>query len=391
MLSPPLSKARKTPSDRAVLLLMRRSQTAATVNRVKKFFCLSLLGALLVPAISGKTPHVYPSPLGRLYHGFYWGGVGTDTHDPTEHDVTSEDIARYEQAVGAKTAWIYFSDNWFESRKFPADMCNWIRDLGKVPYIRLMLRSDVDQRHAEKEFSLQKIVAGVFDVDLRIWAHEAKNFGSPILVEWGTEPNGNWFSWNGKWNGGAIEGPARYVAVYRHIVDLMRAEGADNLQWVWHVNWLDEPEKSWNRFENYFPGENYCDWVALSAYGPTTPSTRDGAESFEFKMREAYPRLTKIAPNKPVIIAEFGCDLHNRHVSVARWGREALEDLFSNRWPAIIGFCWWNEGWQNDDHKKHDTDMIILHNVDLIRVFRDEFAQHGDRIQETPIEMTKHE
>jgi hypothetical protein len=370
---------------------MRRSQTAATVNRVKKFFCLSLFGALLVPAISGKTPHVYPSPLGRLYHGFYWGGVGTDTHDPTEHDVTSEDIARYEQAVGAKTAWIYFSDNWFESRKFPADMCGWIRDLGKVPYIRLMLRSDVDQRHAEKEFSLQKIVAGDFDVDLRTWAHEAKNFGSPILVEWGTEPNGNWFSWNGKWNGGAIEGPARYVAAYRHIVDLMRAEGADNLQWVWHVNWLDEPEKSWNRFENYFPGGNYCDWVALSAYGPTTPSTRDGAESFEFKMREAYPRLTKIAPNKPVIIAEFGCDLHNRHVSVARWAREALEDLFSNRWPAIIGFCWWNEGWQNDDHKKHDTDMIILHNVDLIRVFRDEFAKHTEKIQETPIEMTKHE
>ena len=44
-------------------------------------------------------------------------------------------------------------------------------------------------------------------------------------------------------------------AAYRHIVDLMRAEGADNLQWVWHVNWLDEPEKNWNRFENYFPGD----------------------------------------------------------------------------------------------------------------------------------------
>jgi len=63
------------------------------------------------------------------------------------------------------------------------------------------------------------------------------------LIEWGTEPNGEWFSWNGKWNGGAGEGPARYVAAYRHIVDLMRADRADNLQWVWHVNWLDEPEK----------------------------------------------------------------------------------------------------------------------------------------------------
>ena len=95
--------------------------------------------------------------------------------------------------------------------------------------------------------------------------------------------------------------------------------------------------------------------------------------------------LIKIAPNKPIIIAEFGCDLHNRRVDAAYWAKSALEDLFSNRWPAIIGFCWWNEGWQNDDHKRHDTDMIILHDVDLTRVFRDEFAQHGDKIQETSL------
>jgi hypothetical protein len=386
MLSPPVSEARKTPSDGAVhLLVMRRSQTAATIKRVKKFFYLSLLGALSIPAISGKTPHVYRPPLGRLYHGFYWGGVGTDTHDPTEHDVTPQDVARYEQAVGKQSAWIFFSDNWFESRRFPAAMCGWIRGLGKVPYVRLMLRSNVDQEHAEKRFSLQKIIAGDFDVDLRAWARDAKAFGSPILMEWGTEPNGDWFSWNGKWNGGAKEGPKRYIAVYKHIVDLMRAEGADNLQWVWHINWYDEPEAKWNAFENYFPGENYCDWVALSAYGPTTPMMNEGTESFRFKIDEAYSRLTSLAPHKPMIVAEFGCDLHNRHVDVVRWTHGALEDLFSNRWPAIIGFCWWNEGWQNDDHKKHDTDMIILHDVDLTRVFRDEFVQHADKIQEAPL------
>jgi len=49
---------------------------------------------------------------------------------------------------------------------------------------------------------------------------EAKKFGAPVLVEWGTEPNGKWFSWNGKWNGGAKEGPARYIAAWRHIVDV---------------------------------------------------------------------------------------------------------------------------------------------------------------------------
>jgi hypothetical protein len=351
--------------------------------------CRSLLWFACIGALQAESPGILPPPAGNLYHGFYWGGVGTDTHDPTEHDVTPADVARYEQAIGAKTTWVYFSDNWFESRKFPAAMCIWIRDLGKIPYVRLMLRSDVDQKHAEKTFSLQKVIAGEFDTDLRAWARDAKGFGSPILIEWGTEPNGNWFAWNGKWNGGTIEGPPRYIAAYRHIVDLMRAEGADNLTWVWHVNWYDEPERKWNAFENYFPGENYCDWVALSAYGPTTPLTLDGTESFAFKMREAYPRLTKLAPGKPVIVAEFGCDLHNRHVDVVRWTQTALEDLFSNRWPTIVGFCWWNEGWQNDDHKKHDTDMIILHDVDLTRVFRDEFAQHADKIQEKPMVSQK--
>ena len=28
--------------------------------------------------------------------------------------------------------------------------------------------------------------------------------------------------------------------------------------------------------------------------------------------------------------------------------------------------------------------MIILHDVDLTRVFHDEFAQHADKIQESP-------
>ncbi|MGH8101935.1 MAG: glycoside hydrolase family 26 protein, partial [Chthoniobacterales bacterium] len=321
----------------------------------------------------------------------YWGGVGTDDHDPTEHDVTRADVARYEEVVGKKTAWVYFANNWFESRRFSAEMCEWIRTLGKLPYIRLMLRSDVDQQHAEKLFTLQKITGGEFDADLRAWARDAKKFGSPILIEWGTEPNGDWFGWNGKWNGGPKEGPRRYIAAYRHIVDIMRAEGADNLQWVWHVNWYDEPERKWNAFENYFPGPDYCDWLGLSAYGPTTPTTRDGTESFRFKMAQAYPRLTKLAPGKPIIIAEFGCDLHNPHVDAARWAQHALEDLFANRWPAVIGFCWWNEGWQNDNHKKHDTDMIILHDVDLIRVFREQFTKHADRIQEQAILMTKSE
>ncbi|MEP7250620.1 MAG: glycosyl hydrolase [Spartobacteria bacterium] len=327
---------------------------------------------------------VAPPPPGKLYQGFFFSAVSPLSDDANEHNVTPADVARYEEAIGEKTSWVYFSDNWFESRAFPGETCAWIRSLGKVPYLRLMLRSDLDQNHNEKLFSLANITVGKLDQDLKRWAESARAFGSPILIEWGTEPNGDWFAWNGKWNG-AAKGPARYVAAYRHIVDLMRAAGADNLQWVWHVNWFDEPETRWNRLENYFPGENYCDWLALSAYGPLTPRTKEGLESFRQEIDAAYPRLTKLAPGKPIIVAEFGCDIQHRKVVAAEWASAALRDLFSGRWPAIIGFCWWNESWENDDHPAHNSDLNILHDRALTAVFRDELAKQSAQIQESPV------
>jgi hypothetical protein len=345
-------------------------------------FRCAIVAALI--ASSARGGQLAAPPQGKLYQGLYFDEARPG-NDPTEADVTAVDVTRFDEALATQTAWVFFSDNWFASRKFPRATCNWIRELGKIPYLRLMLRSDAEQDRPEKTFTIANIVAGKFDDDLKAWARDAKQFGVPILVEWGTEPNGKWFSWNGKWNGGAKEGPARYVAAWRHIVDLMRAEGADNLQWVWHVNWLDQPEANWNRFENYYPGESYCDWVALSAYGPLTPQAVDGTESFRFKMATAYPRLTAIAPGKPVVIAEFGCALHHRKVDAGAWAKAALEDLFSGRWPAVIGFCWWNESWENDDMRKHNTDMNILHDAGLTKTFRDELAKHADKLQPTPI------
>jgi len=343
----------------------------------------AIVAVLLAPSLRAE-PSIAPPPPGKLYQGVYFDEAKAGG-DSTEHDVTAADVLRFEQTLGTKTGWVFFSNNWFESRKFPQGTCEWIRRLEKIPYVRLMLRSDGEQDRPEKIFTLAKIIEGKFDDDLKAWAREARDFRSPVLVEWGTEPNGKWFSWNGKWNGGAKEGPARYVSAYRHIVDLMRAEGATNLQWIWHVNWLDQPEAKWNRFENYYPGETYCDWVALSAYGPLTPNAVDGRESFRFKMRTAYPRLTKIAPGKPIVIAEFGCAIGHRKVDAAAWARNALEDLFSGRWPAVIGFCWWNESWENDDVRKHNTDMNILHDAELTKVFRDALNRHADMIQPTPI------
>lgn len=323
-------------------------------------------------------------PEGKLYQGFFFSAPTPGGDDANEHNVTPVDVAHFEKAIGGKTAWVYFSANWCESRAFPVATCAWIRSLGKIPYVRLMLRSDLDQNHAEKLFSLEHISAGDFDDDLKQWAAAARAFRAPILIEWGTEPNGEWFAWNGKRNGRA-QGPARYVAAYRHIVDVMRYAGADNLQWVWHVNWDDDPETRWNRMENYYPGESYCSWLAASAYGALTPRTREKPESFRAEIDQACARLTKIAPGKPIIVAEFGSDIHARKTPAAEWAAAALDDLFARRWPAIIGFCWWNETWENDDIAAHNSDLNILHDPALTEVFRAALQKHQAQIMHSAV------
>src|ERR1051326_8334274 len=86
----------------------------------------------------------------------------------------------------------------------------------------------------------------------------------------------------------------------------------------------------------------------------------------------SYPRLTKLAPNKPIVVAEFGCDIHHRKVTAAIWARAALQDLFSVRWPAVVGFCWWNESWENDDVAARNSDLNVLHDPALTTAYRTE-------------------
>lgn len=345
-----------------------------------------------VPASTAATI-IVPPPAGKLYHGVFPGGS-----TGAEDDITNADIAGYETSVAHRVAWVYLSNNWYASRKFPWAKARMIRNRGSVPYIRLMLRSSPDNPRPEPLYTLDRILRGRFDYYLKRWAYSARSFGTPLIVEYGTEMNGEWFSWNGKWNGAGrltgfgsptkYDGPERFVRAYRHIVSVMRGMGARNIIWIFHVNWDAVPYERWNRYAYYYPGDGYIDWLAISAYGAQSRyETR--IDTFRTEMDYVYPRLAAVSATKPMIVAEFGTDVRNPRMNAATWTRDAIDDMASARWRRVVGFSWWNERWQNDASAANDTTMRVQDSAALSTVFQTELDAHADKVVLRPIYGTR--
>jgi beta-mannanase len=89
---------------------------------------------------------------------------------------------------------------------------------------------------------------------------------------------------------------------YRHIIDLFRKEGVRNITWCFHVYppqaTGDSPElyQPWNNIINYYPGDNYIDWIGISVYGAFDRGTT--WDSFTGTLDAAYPQLAAISLKK---------------------------------------------------------------------------------------------
>ena len=336
---------------------------------------------IFIPTITPKpgTPNlaVYRGkiplpPEGYLFHGVYPGGS-------QKEDVTYQALLEYESAVGKQTTWVYFSTYWFQSREFPKEISTWIRNAGSIPYIRLMLQSGFQFDGNETFFTLQNIISGQFDIDLRTWCSDARDFGTALLVEYGTEVNSDSFPWSGVENGAGAQGeygdpnfpdgPERFQDAYRHIIQICRDAGAENITWVFHLDSISYPNATWNRFENYYPGDEWVDWIGISIYGTHTPMDIYSG-IFREDMEGVHDRIIKLTSTKPIIVAEFGTAKNNPLVDQVQWTRNAFVDITSGRYQNLIGFAWWNEAWINDGNPAHNTTMRVQDNPELAELFK---------------------
>jgi hypothetical protein len=313
----------------------------------------ALAGAVLAlalaaaPGASAQT--LQPPPGGGIYHAAYPEFRGSEDHVQTRF------IHHFENLVRKQITWAYFSDNWFKGIRFPQANVDKVRAAGAVPFIRLMARSGFRENRADRVYTLQRIINGEFDAQLTAWGQAAAAQPFPLLVEFGTEANGQWFPWNGKWAGGGAtaaygdptlpDGPERFRDAYRHIHDVIAAAGADNITWFWHVTATSYPIKAWNSIASYYPGDAYVDWIGVSNYGPIFAEERFGP-TFAKIMDRAYPQLAALSPDNPIAVLEYAV---RQDKAKARWTRQAINSVASGRWPRIKALSYWHERFRNGD------------------------------------------
>jgi mannan endo-1,4-beta-mannosidase len=177
---------------------------------------------------------------------------------------------------------------------------------------------------------LAAIAAGDYDSYLTSYAEAVHAWGKNVVIGFGHEMNGYWYSWSH-----LHTSPAVFVAAWRHIVSVFRAEGDFNVTWLWTVNIIDtrddipSPARWW-------PGSAYVSWVGIDGYylkpdwrfaslfGPTIKAVR---------------ALTL----DPIIISETGA------LSSAAQPVQ-ITDLFAGiRGYGLLGFVWFdadkNQDW----------------------------------------------
>ena len=168
------------------------------------------------------------------------------------------------------------------------------------------------------------VAAGDYDTYLRSYADSVRDYGHAVVIGFGHEMNGNWYSW-----GHPQTSAADFVAAWRHIVTLFREEGAYNVTWLWTVNQMgrdgSQPIHAW------WPGANYVSWVGIDGY--YVP----GSEHFNSVFGSTISQV-KAFTKKPILLSETGVSpkINNRFA--------AIEDIFNNvQSQNLLGVVWFDE------------------------------------------------
>jgi hypothetical protein len=177
--------------------------------------------------------------------------------------------------------------------------------------------------------SLARIADGSTDRYLRDFAVAVRTFRRPVIIGFAPEMNGNWYDW-----GYQNSSPATWVAAWRRVVDVFRANGADNVIWLWTVNMI---YRGSGPLKDYWPGNDYVNWVGIDAY--FVPAKH----AFKNVVGPTL-RQVKAVTSDPIILSETG-------IAPGAGKVPTLRQLFAGvRADHLLGFVYFDGNQTEDAH-----------------------------------------
>jgi mannan endo-1,4-beta-mannosidase len=213
--------------------------------------------------------------------------------------------------------------------------------------------------------SLTDIAAGDDDSYITTFAKTVRSVNLPVVISFGHEMNGGWYSW-----GSSDNSAASFVAAWRHIHDLFAKAGATNVIWLWDANvTYTDPDVP---LEPLYPGDSYVDWVGLTGYYHQDTSG-GGRITFDTLFTPSAQQIRTFT-KKPLLIAETAA-------APGPLKAPEIRDLFTTitEHDDLIGAVWFNY----DKSGENETDWTF--NSDPAAA-----AEFGRVAGQAPFDITIH-
>jgi hypothetical protein len=242
-----------------------------------------------------------------------------------------ESIVDLEDSLGTTFPLVHIYTAWGSKaeEQFPALQVRGIMEMGSVPFITWepWLTDFESDKYPQlrkvgerDKGGLADIAKGLYDFYIMQWAEAAKKVNGPLLIRVGHEMNDPYrYPW-GPQNNTAKD----FIAAWKHIHDIFKKQGANNVFWVWG------PHPAYGFFKEFYPGGDYVDYVGVSALNYGTVASWSKWWSFSEIFGNYYKQL--ITFNKPLMITEFGS--LNVGGNRSQWFAQALDSIPS-KYPAV--------------------------------------------------------
>ena len=286
-----------------------------------------LLWQLAMIGLMSNTAAAQPSVYSGVY-AFGEGGLGT----PSDLQAITNFVSNAQKDVSIINnfdSWTDSGSNTNGTQTFPTAAMNNIRNHGSIPMFTW--QPENGNEGIPQSFCCSNVANGVYDTYITQWAQAAAVWKHPFFLRFAHEMNGNWYPWCSGVNGNTS---AQYIQMWQHVHDIFVGVGATNVTWVWCVNVAFNGSAP---IAGLYPGDNYVDWISLDGYNRLANPWQD----FSLIASNTVMQLTNIAPGKPIMVAETGCN-QSANGSKSQWFLNALTNYLPVQQSRIKAWVYFN-------------------------------------------------